>query len=337
MKVGGVYRFFENQQAVSNIIKNISQVATLRVAGQRKEIGTGSLNVVRLDGLYFHNFNMPIFGRFPRLYKILNDIIFHRQLIKNIRKSDCIIYQSNFSKKSFEKFMPELVCDKPSVVIYNGADQSIFHDSTGKHYFDGRLFITSVSVEYPVKRLHYIFATIQELKLLGFEVCCNLVLGKSNLKHRLISERLGVSVLCKKFGLINGQDIVIHTELTAKEISEIHKKSHIYVTFSNVDPCPNSVIEAISSGLPVVGPDTGGVSELIPTAQQFHTDVKFDEYFNWFKYSSIDEREIKRCALLIADVARNYPICKKKTLELASKFSLIDMWESYYKWIAENV
>ena len=50
--------------------------------------------------------------------------------------------------------------------------------------------------------------------------------------------------------------------MTQSKIAEEYRKHHIYLFPSKNESCPNSVLEAISSGLPVLYDVSGGTSEV---------------------------------------------------------------------------
>ena len=47
------------------------------------------------------------------------------------------------------------------------------------------------------------------------------------------------------------------------EAPAIYHQADAYMMLKHQDPCPNTVIEAMSCGLPVLYSDTGGVAELV--------------------------------------------------------------------------
>ncbi len=49
-----------------------------------------------------------------------------------------------------------------------------------------------------------------------------------------------------------------------EQIPEIDRSAHLYFSAEVNPPCPNAVIEALACGLPVLGFDTGSLSELVP-------------------------------------------------------------------------
>lgn len=53
--------------------------------------------------------------------------------------------------------------------------------------------------------------------------------------------------------------------VSREEIPVLDRSAHVYFSAELNAPCPNSVIEALACGLPVVGYDTGSVAELVGT------------------------------------------------------------------------
>ncbi len=51
--------------------------------------------------------------------------------------------------------------------------------------------------------------------------------------------------------------------IPAEQVPWMMRSSHLLFSAEVNPPCPNSVIEALASGLPVVGFDTGSLSEIV--------------------------------------------------------------------------
>jgi glycosyltransferase involved in cell wall biosynthesis len=62
--------------------------------------------------------------------------------------------------------------------------------------------------------------------------------------------------------------------LGSGELADELKKSHIFVTASQSDPCSNSLIEALHCGLPVLALNDGGHPELVGTGGELFDDVR---------------------------------------------------------------
>jgi glycosyltransferase involved in cell wall biosynthesis len=51
-------------------------------------------------------------------------------------------------------------------------------------------------------------------------------------------------------------------------ITQLYRRATVYVNCSEVDNCPNSVIEALAAGIPVVSTNVGGIPDLIVDGEQ---------------------------------------------------------------------
>ena len=51
------------------------------------------------------------------------------------------------------------------------------------------------------------------------------------------------------------------------------KKCDIFITATENDTCSNSLLEALSCGLPVIGFDSGGTTELISSGGKVYNDL----------------------------------------------------------------
>ena len=57
---------------------------------------------------------------------------------------------------------------------------------------------------------------------------------------------------------------------------EIYQSSDVYLTTKYLDPCPNSVIEAMACGLPIIYSNSGGIPELVGDKCGIGLDVPLD-------------------------------------------------------------
>ena len=63
-----------------------------------------------------------------------------------------------------------------------------------------------------------------------------------------------------------GSVVTINGPYTQDGAPEIYRAADIYLAVQHQDPCPNAVLEALASGLPVIYSDTGGTPELVGDA-----------------------------------------------------------------------
>ena len=185
--------------------------------------------------------------------------------------SNKIIYQSNFIKKDWNK----IFLKKKSVIIYNGAKPSF-----QLRNFSKETKPILISIEGSVD------AAFQSEKIIDY-------IGK-NYKYEIYGK---VSdVLKKKFRRF--KNIIFYGTLQRSNIQKIlnQKKKYIFLSLEMFAPCPNSVIEALNYGIPVIGYDQGSMRELLKKNQGKLLKVSKDFDFNkkeLFKYIDLINKNYK--------------------------------------------
>ena len=76
----------------------------------------------------------------------------------------------------------------------------------------------------------------------------------------------------------------------------IYRRADAFVMTKHADPCPNTVIEAISCGLPVVYVKSGGVPEIVGAA----AGVGIDGGDDWLEPRAPEAEDVAGAMLLVA-------------------------------------
>lgn len=83
----------------------------------------------------------------------------------------------------------------------------------------------------------------------------------------LVAGRVDAAALVKIRQLVNELDLSAHVEFsgpyTQENAPSIYQSADAYVITKYLDPCPNTVLEAMACGLPVLYSASGGVPELV--------------------------------------------------------------------------
>jgi len=152
---------------------------------------------------------------------------------------DGIIFQSNWCKKNNKKYFG--ISSKFETVIHNAPNNEIFN-KIGKKAFN------------PKKKIKLIATSWSSNWKKGFDI------------YKFLDENLNFSKYEMTF-LGNSPTTFKNIEwikpVDSKKLSEILKQNDIYITASQKDPCSNSLIEALSCGLPAVALNDGGHPELV--------------------------------------------------------------------------
>ncbi len=159
----------------------------------------------------------------------------NRKILKYINKSDAVIYQGDFCKQAYEKF---LGVNKKNICINNGADPSEFLKRDVKNYF--------------------------------FTYCR----WRPHKRHRNICEGFAKSVergldsVLYIGGEVDQKERIDHPKINylgwmpLDEIKACLGHAIATIHLSWLDWCPNSMVESITAGCPIIYSDSGGSKEI---------------------------------------------------------------------------
>jgi glycosyltransferase involved in cell wall biosynthesis len=175
------------------------------------------------------------------------------KLIRN-RLASVIVYQSQFSKQWWQGVHG--AAPVPDCVVYNGVDLQVYHPQ-GKHDRpDGRWRVLLV-----------------EGSLMGgYEAGLETALALMDGLARKIGSaaQLELMVVGRVDERVKARwqahaPVPVHWagKVAGERIPEIDRSAHVLFSADVNAACPNSVIEALACGLPVVAFDTGALPELV--------------------------------------------------------------------------
>jgi len=173
----------------------------------------------------------------------------NKKFLKYISKSDAVIYQGDFCKYAYENF---LGVKKKNACIHNGADPNEFLKREVKNYY-----LTCCKWR-PHKRLK----TICE----GFIRACDKGLDSTLYVGGNVEEKDKINH--PKIKYLGWQS----TEQMKKFFSEAIASVHLCW----LDWCPNSMVESIVAGCPIVYSDSGGSKEIGRLGGIAIKDVEWD-------------------------------------------------------------
>jgi len=173
-----------------------------------------------------------------RLYNTMTDERDGVVYYLNFHVADATIFQSKWSQEQNEA-LGLFPSDKPSTVIYNSVDSSLFNKDY-KHSPTEKVKIISTSFSPNIKKGFLVYKFLDQN--LDFDKFEYFFCGKSPIAFDNI-KCLGI--------------------LEAHQIAETFRNMDAYITASENDPCSNSLLEAIFSGLSCFALNKGGHPELL--------------------------------------------------------------------------
>jgi glycosyltransferase involved in cell wall biosynthesis len=213
-------------------------------------------------------------------------------LMKPMHLADYVIYQTEFTKKCSDRFLGEY--SGPSEILINPIDTEKFKPNPTAQPVEPFTIIMSGHHFESRERLEVSLEAVREVRRNGVNV--RLVVGG------------------------NTQDLpeVDWIEIVGKfsqdEAPKLYHKAHILLHLKNLDPCPTWVLEALASGLPVVGLSNGGMPELVD--EKSGVLVSAPENFEKFEYPTA-----KQVAEAIIKVRDNLQEFSKSARDRSLKFN----------------
>ncbi len=249
--------------------------------------------IQRLDGVYYPSQHGDRYKRANRLQEIVYS-----------KYADFIVIQSEYSKKQvFEMFGEKEL--KSYKIIVNGVNKEFFKPYSRKTGKKLRFLVTGVFRKKAM--IEPIILALDSLKNeFDFELSIVGPVKLNALKPFL------------KRGYVN-----YIGEVNLEEMPDIYNRHDILLHTQINDNCPNIVLEAISCGLPVVGFDSGAMSELCFFSEELLAPVN-DEIFQ--KYEDFDFKKLAEKIRICVD---NFSDFKKRALNKSHLYSFDECGRKY--------
>lgn len=173
-----------------------------------------------------------------------------------LRLAGHVVYQSTFCRESADKFLGP--CPAPHSTLLNPVDLEKFRPPANPLPASPLKLLAMGTQNYAARVLSAI-GCLKALRDGGVDATLTIA-GK--LLWRGAEEDVAREI--SRFGL--SAHVARHPAFTQEEAANLYRAHHIVIHPKYLDPCPTVVIEALASGLPVVGSASGGLPELIPSA-----------------------------------------------------------------------
>ncbi len=254
----------------------------------------GGFVIQRLDGVYYGKRLEQFQDVQDRTNKIYSEF------------ADHIVFQSEYSRRQCFETFGEISEDKYSIIV-NGVDRSIFPEielSTERN--NAFTFITTGNYRR-IDMLEPVIKAMDEMEQAEKQFKF-VVIGpiQDEFKH----------LLDRKYVDYKGT-------LGLQEVADELVRADVFVYSHLNAPCPNSVIEAISVGLPVVGFDSGSMSELLFFSKELLAKVGDNTFHS---YEQFDYKLLKQKLELVITEFEEY---KQRALEHYEDYDFTKTGKAY--------
>ena len=175
----------------------------------------------------------------------------NRRMSLAYHQADHVFWQSEFCKRCADHFLG--IRNKHGEVLFNAVDTSRFCPSLSKPMRPFTFLVTGKigrHLEYRLK------STIEGLA----------TARKYGLDARLViagwlEDPIGAEAIATQYGV--GDYVQFTGSYSQSDAPKIYQMADAYVMTKYLDPCPNTVLEAMACGLPILYSASGGVPELV--------------------------------------------------------------------------
>jgi len=221
-----------------------------------------------------------------------------------------VIYQSEFSRKWWEDWYGKT--GVPSSIVHNGIDLNVYFPGAAPPSPPYKLLLIEGSLgggyEMGLDNAIHLTEILQSKHSLPVELT---VVGKITDEHKKqVEAKTDIS--------INWMGSV-----PREQIPEIDRSAHIFFSADLNAACPNSVIEALACGLPVIAFDTGALNELVSGDSGRVVSYGGNAW-------NIDPPDVETLADASIKILQDQPRFRKSAREQAEKNLGLDMMVEKY-------
>jgi len=181
----------------------------------------------------------------------------NERLARAMEASSHVFYQSAFCKRAADKFLG--LTPKSWKILHNAVDTDFFTPPSGPRFTPVcrpvRLLLTGKIGLSTLTRLTSTIEGVAAARRSGANVVLDI--------YGLISPeaREKADALIARLGAANA--VAFKGSYTRAQAADIYRATDIYILNTHNDACPNTVLEAMACGLPVLYSASGGVPELV--------------------------------------------------------------------------
>lgn len=241
-----------------------------------------------------------------------------------IEQADHVIYQSEYCKVSADKFL--IPRNHAFVILHNPVDTSFFRMRQG----DGMSQCPKLLMTGSHGRFYRISSALDIVAALG---------RRGIQVELLIAGRLAWhddASVCREelFGYAEKRGVRRKIRLLGKysqvDAPGVYQQADIFLHTQYNDACPRVIVEAMSSGLPVVFSASGGVPELVGREAGIGIEVPKD-------WNTIHEPDPEKAVVAIRHIMESYRTFSKRARERAVERFDLQPWLAQHKRLFEDL
>jgi glycosyltransferase involved in cell wall biosynthesis len=227
----------------------------LLITGATRDLGAliharrqGIRIVQRLDGMnWLHKKRITGLHHYLRSERMNLQLALIRFLF-----ADRIVYQSKFTRDWWNRIYGEI--KKPTSVIYNAVDLKTFKPSDRSSISSDHVRILVVEGSFKGGHERDLLNAVNFANNLSEHIDSKVELAIAG----NVPESMRKLIAKDDASIVNWLGMVPH-----EQIPELDRSAHLLFTAEINAACPNSVVEALACGVPVVGYATGSIPELV--------------------------------------------------------------------------
>ena len=263
----------------------------------------GGIICQRLDGIYYPEKHGSAYEKRNRKIKEI-----YRSL------ADTIVFQSQYSRSQCLSMFGPLENSSQTIII-NGVNTDIFYPDLQRSFDpDHIVFSTTGNFRNPDMLLPVIEALDQLTTSFKFTYH---IIGP--IKNERCAEA------------IQRPYVIHHDNQSMDQVASHLRASDIFIYSYLNPPCPNSVLEAAATGLPVVGFDSGSMKELLPFSNDLLANVSSGIFHKFSELNSdllvkiiiLSINEYQKYRGLSINACKDYSMdnCGRKYVEVFEKLN----------------
>jgi glycosyltransferase involved in cell wall biosynthesis len=234
---------------------------------------------------------------------------FNDRLKADLTTADHVVYQSAWSKKMCDTYL--VPRGRDFSIVYNGVDLNRFKPSDKSKDGMTLLAVGNLRHQYMMSTIGSIFLALRKTLPVNLLIAGTMDTINARIWAQFRRDHPTEFQAAAYAGPVRNEDL-----------PEIYRRGDVYIHPRAGDCCPNVVVEALASGVPVVCPEWGGTAELIGEGGVAVEAEPWDYSEKFIASMTAGAKKV------LADI-RRYK--EKARAQAVNQFDLEKMTESYRK------